>query len=289
MEERKKRKKLRKTDLFIIIVLILFMISQAFMVSFIFAKRNEVLIALQESEARLDEKIDLNNKDLQNKINSLTDSIISVSSEQIDLQEQLGEIKATTSADFSGIIEEETKGVVTIKTDVSQGTGFLITDNGYIVTNAHVLFNAHFANIHTSNNQVHSAKLVDFDSNMDIALLKIPGSFSSLSLGDSSDVKIGEKVIAIGNPLGLSFTVTEGIISAVDREGVNELPFYFQTDVSLNPGNSGGPLINTRGEVIGINNFKISGAENIGFALEINHAIETINEITLKSLNKTIV
>ena len=124
---------------------------------------------------------------------------------------------------------------------------------------------------------------------MDISLLKIDGSFHSLDLGDSDDVKLGEKVIAIGNPLGLSFTTTEGIISARDRTGINDLPYYFQTDVSLNPGNSGGPLINTKGEVIGINNFKISGADNIGFALEINYAKDTINSIALKAVNQTIV
>ena len=84
---------------------------------------------------------------------------------------------------------------------------------------------------------------------MDLALLKIEGDFLSLDLGDSEDVKIGEKVIAIGNPLGLSFTATEGIISALNRNGINNLPYYFQTDVSLNPGNSGGPLINTKGEM----------------------------------------
>ena len=102
-------------------------------------------------------------------------------------------------------------------------------------------------------------------------------------------VQIGEKVIAIGNPLGLSFSVTEGIISATDREGPNGKPYYFQTDAALNPGNSGGPLIDTSGEIIGINNFKASGAENIGFALEINHAIDTINDIAFNNLNHTII
>ena len=124
---------------------------------------------------------------------------------------------------------------------------------------------------------------------MDISLLKTEGSFHELKLGNSDNTKIGEKVIAIGNPLGLSFTATEGIISAKDRIGINSLPYYFQTDVSLNPGNSGGPLINTKGEVIGINNFKISGAEDIGFALEINYAKQTIYQIALQYLNQTIV
>jgi S1-C subfamily serine protease len=125
---------------------------------------------------------------------------------------------------------------------------------------------------------------------MDLALLKIDDEdLYKLDLGDSDDVKIGEKAIAIGNPLGLAFTATEGIISARDRKGANNLPIYFQIDVPLNPGNSGGPLINTKGEVIGINNFKVSGAEGLGFALEINPAIEAINQISLQALNKTII
>ena len=98
-------------------------------------------------------------------------------------------------------------------------------------------------------------------------------------LADSDDVVVGEKVIAIGNPLGLSYTVTEGIVSAVNREGPNGLKDYIQTDVTLNPGNSGGPLINRDGEVIGVANFKVGGAEALGFALESNVVRETVNRI----------
>lgn len=273
----------------VVIVLLSLLIGQTFIIYFVFVERIKLLEKIEETETGINEKIELNNKDLQNKINSLIESITSISTEQINLQEQLGEIKATTSADFSGIIENEIKGVVTIKTDVSQGTGFLIDDEGFIITNAHILSGARLANIHTYDNEVYAAKLIGYNSLMDLALLKIEGSFRSLDLGDSDNVKIGEKVLAIGNPLGLSFTATEGIISARDRKGINNLPYYFQTDVSLNPGNSGGPLINTKGQVIGINNFKISGAESLGFALEINHAVETINEIAYQVLNQTIV
>ena len=275
----------------LIIILIILIVSQIFIITLVFAKRNELLLAISNTEKKLDEKIDTNNKDLQSKINSLTESITSVTSAQTSLKQQIAEVKATASADFSSIIEAEVRGVVTIKTDVSQGTGFLIRDNGYVVTNAHVLAGAHLANVYTYDSKVYSASLVGYSptNEMDIALLKISGSFSSLDLGNSDDVKIGEKVIAIGNPLGLSFTATEGIISARDREGINGLPYYFQTDVSLNPGNSGGPLIDTSGKVIGITNFKISGAEAIGFALEINYVRETINDIAAAKLNQTIV
>jgi serine protease Do len=131
--------------------------------------------------------------------------------------------------------------------------------------------------------------MVGTDRELDIALLKIEGNFNSVDLGDSDDTKIGEKVIAIGNPLGLEFTLTEGVISARDRIGSNGLPYYFQIDVPINPGNSGGPLINTEGEVIGINNFKVQGAEGLGFALEINEAKEAINSIAEQATNQTII
>jgi len=283
-------KKTHSTNKYLLILLlVILLISQIFLIYFIIAERIRMLEIIESLEKQTNEKIDLNNKDLQNKINSLIDSITSVSSEQTNLQEQLGEIKAETSSDFSEIIEKEIRGVVTIKTDVSQGTGFLITNEGFVITNAHVLSGAHLANVYTYDNEAYSANLIGYNKVMDIALLKIEGSFDNLDLGDSNDVKIGEKVLAIGNPLGLSFTATEGIISARDRAGINNLPYYFQTDVSLNPGNSGGPLINTDGEVIGINNFKVSGAESLGFALEINYAKETINEIAIQNLNETII
>ena len=266
-------------------VIILLLIGQAVTIYLIFYKTEQTLGLLNDTELKLKKE----NQELQAKIGALTTDLGSLSDLQTDLKEEVSEIKADTSADFSGIIEDEIKGVVTIKTDISQGTGFLITSSGYIVTNYHVVNGAKQAGVFTYDNAVHSVGLVGFNAQMDVALLKVEGVFDSLDLGDSDDVKIGEKVIAIGNPLGLSFTATEGIISAVDRTGSNNLPYYFQTDVSLNPGNSGGPLINTKGEVIGINNFKISDAENIGFALEINYAIDTINEIASGALNMTIV
>jgi len=278
----------RKINYMIGVILVLFVISQVFIISLVFNKRNEVLLAITQLDKKLSNQIDSNSKDTSSKINTLIESITSLSSAQTNLQKQLGEIKATTSSDFSGIIEKEIKGVVTIKTDISQGTGFIINNDGFIITNLHVLSGATFANVYAYDGRIYSASLIGYDNIIDIAVLKIKGSFFSLTLGDSDDVKIGEKVIAIGNPLGLSFTATEGIISARDRTGINDLPYYFQTDVSLNPGNSGGPLINTQGEVIGINNFKISGAENIGFALAINNAKKAINEITLENLNQTI-
>ena len=270
-------------------VIILFIAAEVFTMYFIVIKSNELSSELNRTKVELEEEMIFNKVETQSQINVLTDAITSVSSAQVDLEEELVLLEAKASSDFSGIIEAEVRGVVTIKTDVSQGTGFIITNDGFVVTNAHVLSGARLANVYTYDAGVKSAELVGYDVEMDVALLKIDGDFSSLDLGDSDDIRIGEKVIAIGNPLGLSFTATEGIISARDREGINELPFYFQTDVSLNPGNSGGPLISTDGEVVGINNFKVAGAEGIGFALQINEARETINEISLGALNRTVV
>ena len=104
-------------------------------------------------------------------------------------------------------------------------------------------------------------------------------NYNYLKFDDSSKLQVGEKTIAIGNPLGLSFSVSEGIISALKREGPNNIPAYIQIDVPLNRGNSGGPLINKNGKVIGINNFKLQNSENLGFSLESNYAVEAINKI----------
>jgi len=271
------------------VLIVILIISQGLTVYFLIIKTEQSLNAVKNLEASLSSKIESDKLETQSQINELTNSLNSITLSQSDMQKQVSEIKATTSSDFSGIIEQNIRGVVTIQTNSAQGTGFLITDDGYILTNAHVLSGAKYANIYTYNSEKYSASLIGYDSTLDVALLKISGNFDKLTLGDSDSVKLGEKVIAIGNPLGLSFSTSEGIISARDRIGSNNLPYYFQTDASLNPGNSGGPLINTQGEVIGINNFKISGGESLGFALEINYARETINQISLKQLNETII
>jgi len=130
------------------------------------------------------------------------------------------------------------------------------------------------------------AEVIGFNWISDVAVIKIEGKHPYLELADSDNLKPGSKVIAIGNPLGLSFTVTEGIVSAVKRVGPNSKAEYIQTDVSLNPGNSGGPLIDVNGKVVGINNFKIGEAENLGFALESNALKNYVNEIVNSTLIK---
>lgn len=228
-------------------------------------------------------KVDSQNTDteLLNKIDVLSGNLTSI---QSDFSRQISTIKASTSADFSGIIEIALQSTTSIQTNVAQGSGFFIAPE-YIVTNAHVLSGARYAKIITYDGKSRFSKLIGYDNNMDIALLKIDETYPILMLANSDEIRVGEKVIALGNPLGFSFTATEGIVSAVNRVGDNNIPAYIQTDVSLNPGNSGGPLIDKQGEVIGINNFKLSNAEGIGFALESNYIKDAVNQIA----NKTIV
>ncbi len=219
----------------------------------------------------------------QSNINSLSEVLIETRSElesQLGIvQEEFGLLQASAGEDFSGVIENSVLSVVTIKTDMSQGTGFIIDEDGYIITNYHVMQNAQAATITTSDDTNHVVSFVGYDPDFDIALLKISGTYNELELGDSNDVQVGERVIAMGNPLGLGFSVTQGIVSGVHRRGPNGLDVYIQTDAALNPGNSGGPLINNKGEVIGINNFKVGSAEGLGFALESNFIKQAVNDI----------
>lgn len=199
-----------------------------------------------------------------------------ITEQQQTLENQISILRASQS-DFSGVIDSVIRGVVSVNTDKSAGTGFIIHAGGYVVTNHHVIQGARFIKILTYDNAQYEAVLIASDGEADLALLKMEGLFTPLAFANSESIQIGEKVIAIGNPLGLSFTVTEGIVSALEREGPNGLKAYVQTDVTLNPGNSGGPLIDTAGNVIGVNNFKMGDAEGLGFALESRFVEEFVN------------
>ncbi|MEK6819532.1 MAG: trypsin-like peptidase domain-containing protein, partial [Nanoarchaeota archaeon] len=192
----------------------------------------------------------------------------------------------STQNDFSGIVEDVVKSVVSVTSDNSLGSGFIVNSEGYIVTNYHVIStNEKNIKVITYDKKILSAELIGKNEKKDLALLKIEGSYRAIELAEDEDIQVGKKVIAIGNPLGLSYSVTEGIISAIDRLGPSGLREYIQTDVSLNPGNSGGPLIDIQGKVVGINNFKIGGAESLGFSLKSSSVKETINNVA----NQTII
>jgi serine protease Do len=132
----------------------------------------------------------------------------------------------------------------------------------------------------TYDGDTYGVSLVGYDVKNDIAILRMNSNqtFSFFDFGDSDSLKAGQKVVALGNPAGLSFTATEGIVSSPSRLADDGL-YYIQTDVTLNPGNSGGPLINSRGELIGIVDFKVSGYEELGFAIPSNRADDVIGDI----------
>ncbi len=166
------------------------------------------------------------------------------------------------------------------------GSGVVLNNDGYIVTNAHVLKADGFHDVHTADGKVHSAVIVGRDSKTDIAVLKINASdLVPATLGDSDEVVVGEEVIAIGNPAGLTGTVTNGIVSAVNREIRSDSTGFemncIQTNAAISPGNSGGALVNMYGQVIGITSSKyISGFyEGLGFAITINEAKPIIEEL----------
>ena len=257
------------------------------------------LIFIKQSAAdnQLDKKITNLQSDTQSKLNQLTEIVIKTENGLKELGSQIGSIdeemtrlKASASSDFSSVIEEAIKSVVTVRTDISQASGFIIADGDYIVTNAHVIEGARAAGIITYDGKLHSVSIIGTDSEIDIILLKMEDTnYSPLTLASSGSVQVGEKVIAIGNPLGLQFSVSEGIISAMHREGANGIKAYIQTDAALNPGNSGGPLIDISGKVVGINNYKLGGSENIGFALESDYIKTAVNDIAIKELGRNLI
>lgn len=159
------------------------------------------------------------------------------------------------------------------------GSGFIIDKDGYILTNNHVVEKADKITVTLSDNSEVEAKLIGADPKSDVALIKIDvdHALPTVNLGDSESLEVGEWVIAIGNPFGLSQTVTVGVVSAKGRSrvGINEYENFIQTDAAINPGNSGGPLLNIHGQVVGINSALYSrtgGYMGIGFAIPINMA-----------------
>ncbi len=240
-------------------------------------------------DTNLSSQLGLINVNLQNfkkqnqlEINTLSQLIESIEQQSNiklgALNDELKNIKIK-NVDFSGIVDDVLQSVVSIRTDVSQGSGIIIDKKGYIITNLHVISKGSVIEAVTYSGKKYNVDtIVGYDISKDIAVLKINAQdLKSLNFGDSSKVKVGEKVIAAGNPAGLSFTVTEGIISAFRKQkDIN----YIQTDVPINPGNSGGPLVNSNGEVIGINNFKIGGDfEGLGFAISSNNAKEVVDRV----------
>jgi len=201
-------------------------------------------------------------------------SVVNISSEKI--------VTASVGP-FGGVFEDIFPSPLRREVAVqSLGSGFIVHPAGYIITNAHVVSRATKVAVTLSDNSKHPARVISADPDHDLAVLKIDppkgASLPHLPPGRSDDLMVGETVLAVGNPMGLSHTVTGGIVSALDRElefaqGV-KYTGLIQTDAPINPGSSGGPLLNVRGELIGINTAIRADAQNIGFAIPVDKLME---------------
>lgn len=213
---------------------------------------------------------------------------------------------ANAQTSFAPLVEELMPMVVNISTDIeiekdapevknslifeeknreNLGSGFIVDKQGHIATNAHVIEKASKISVVTSEGKVYKAEVVGQDGKTDIALIKIEPeeSLTAVVFGNSDEAKVGDWVLAIGNPFGLGSSVTAGIISAKSRD-ISDSPYdnYFQTDASINQGNSGGPMFNINGEVIGINTAIFSNSGNsvgVGFALPSNEVKRIVTEL----------
>ena len=178
------------------------------------------------------------------------------------------------------------------KTEVGEGSGIVISDDGYILTNNHVIADGNYYEALLSSGDKVEAELVGADSGTDIAVLHVEGqTLKAIEIGTSTDLKVGETVIAIGNPGGsvLANTVTQGIVSALERDMKNTFTRDVKTiqhDAAINPGNSGGALLNTKGQLVGINTLKYTGStyssttyEGLGFAIPIDTAMPLAEQI----------
>jgi len=167
----------------------------------------------------------------------------------------------------------------------SLGSGVIVSREGHILTNQHVVANVDEVRIRLANGQEAAAQIIGEDEATDIAVLKVTGlNVTPLAFGDSDQVQVGQRVIAVGNPFGFDETVTQGIICAKGRAMENSSNDFFQTDAAINPGNSGGPLINVRGEIIGINSLVYGGSgsesrQGLGFAIPANTARRVLDDI----------
>ena len=223
--------------------------------------------------------VEISKKDTQIRaLSGELEEVRTESAEQLEeLQDKISSLK-TEFSDFSDVIEDVIPAVVSVETNVGEGSGFFVDSRGYLVTNYHVISGATAAQVTTSEGSTYPVRIIGFQKNADVAVLKIEETVKALRFASSDSVRVGEKVIALGNPGGLEFTVTQGIVSALDRDDSkgNE---YVQIDVPINPGNSGGPLVNTDGRVIGVNTLKISGFEGLGFALEADLVKAIVNQV----------
>lgn len=204
--------------------------------------------------------------------------VLSISQKDSGLESRLISISnMADTSEIASLVEPAIVGISGIgNSGESVGSGVCVANGGYILTNSHVINGCKEIVLYLANKTSARASVIYENSVMDLAILKSTKSLPYLKIGSSNDLAVGEDVLAVGTPLSLSLThtFTKGIVSALNRtlkidneSGEGYMQNLIQHDASLNPGNSGGPLLNSRGEVVGINTLKISGGEGIGFAI----------------------
>jgi S1-C subfamily serine protease len=289
---------MKKEDIYFIITIGLIILVGSSLSWFTYSSDKDTMEKLVTAANELNSKINANQQQVNEKISLLEDKLnismqnISQTQEKLssveqqsqagiqDIYGQLQESEERVSGiesellninvqseGFTMIINKVIKSVVSIKTNLGQGSGVIVDRDGYIVTNYHVIDGISGAGVTTYDGKLHKVSFVGSIPGKDLAVLKIKSdAYPGLPFGSSDRLVIGERVIALGNPAGLEFTVTEGIISSKERQdsrGNN----YIQSDITINKGNSGGPLVNAKGEIVGINTLKMTGVEGIGFAI----------------------
>jgi S1-C subfamily serine protease len=275
-----------KTVLGGFVVVFVIMLSGFFLLNFFINESNSQLesqinsLQEQTKEERLllENQMLTNFKELEDTINKetvkiklnlesqLEDVYTKFDEKNLELDSKISSINVQSS-DFSSIIDDVLKGVVSIKTNKGSGSGVIYDQDGFIMTNRHVIEDTSYVFVIDYEGIQHPAIIVAVAKNVDLAVLKIETkkTLYPLKFAKEEEIKVGSKVIAVGNPLGLSFTVTEGIISSNNRLVDGQI--FIQTDVPINPGNSGGPIVNSGKRIVGINTFKFSNSEGLGFAI----------------------
>ncbi|MDO8642776.1 MAG: trypsin-like peptidase domain-containing protein [Candidatus Woesearchaeota archaeon] len=252
-------------------------------------KIKQDLYQQKEASSGINEQFSALQKETQSKIGEITGQLNRAheDGQRIDeFEKQLKQVSADSS-DFSSIIQNGMPSVVSVETLTGKASGTIISDDGYIVTSKHVIGDARAVVVQLYNKNAlqrdrFTARVAGVNDGYDLAVLKIEPNkkLKPLPIGDSKKTELGEKVFALGNPGAIGFTATEGIISAVDRY-VGNIP-YFQTDSPINIGNSGGPLINRRGEMVGLNTLKIVGLEGVSLALP-SYIVDGISRTIIKN------
>lgn len=195
---------------------------------------------------------------------------------------RLKEVQPLSNKNRADIINSVTKSTATVKTEDGFGSGFIVSEDGFIITNHHVIDGSKSVTVIFENGMSLPAEVIYATEVSDIALLKVVGSgYKPLRLGNSDNITVGIDVFAVGTPkaLDLGQTVTRGIVSAKRKFDERD---FIQTDATIHPGNSGGPLVNEKGEVIGMNTYKFNGAEGLNLAIPINTVIEKLNITIVK-------